>query len=70
VIHAYVTGRAVQRKSTKDQTRHAVDEISHLCGALDTLCGKGVAFDLGPWEPDHPDNCRRCVRALAKELVP
>jgi hypothetical protein len=69
VIHAYVTGRALQRKSTAGEARHAVDEISHLCGAFDTACGKRVALRLGEWEPEHPDNCQRCVRELAREMA-
>lgn len=69
MIHAYGPERMLRRKALTGDARHAVDEISHLCGAHDTLCGKPVAIDLGPWDPDHPDNCRRCVRALAKELA-
>lgn len=68
-MHAYVGARAVSRKSRTGDPRHAVDEISHLCGAHDTACGKPVVVHMGEWEPDHPDNCQRCVRALAEELA-
>jgi hypothetical protein len=67
-MHAYVSARALRRKSLTTEPRHAVDEMSHLCGALDTYCGKPVAIRVGEWEPDHPNNCQRCARALAKEL--
>lgn len=65
MIHAYIGNRAIARGSTSGCWRHAVDDISHLCGSLDTECGQGVVRRIGPWNPDDPDNCSKCVRLLA-----
>lgn len=67
MIHAYGADRAILRKTKKGLVRHAVDEISHLCGAHDTLCGVPVVVRLGPWVPDDADNCKRCARAVLAE---
>jgi hypothetical protein len=69
VIHAYGTYRSFQRKSVSGETRHALDDIAHLCGALDALCGTGVAVRIGEWDPDEPQNCSKCTRMLAREVA-
>jgi hypothetical protein len=71
VIHSYATSRGRNRTLEAAVVRHAVDEVAHLCGALDSECGKTVSIDLGPWVPDDPRNCRGCTLRLSrrKELA-
>lgn len=66
MIHAYGTQRCIKRKSTRGNVRHAVDEMSHLCGAYDTVCGKPVVVRLGEWEPGNSENCQKCTAGMSK----
>lgn len=65
MIHAYVAFRGKDRTGTAKVVRHAVEEIAHLCGAHDTVCGRPVLVDVGPWSEDDPRNCQKCSRLLA-----
>lgn len=69
VIHAYASLRGKNRSGTdiSGTVRHAVDEISHLCGAHDTICGRPITVHVGAWIDDEPGNCRACTRILANE---
>lgn len=66
MIHSYVGPRGKDRAIDALVTRHAVDEVAHLCGAHDTVCGRAAMFHLGPWVPDDPRNCQRCTRMIAR----
>lgn len=67
MIYAYVTSRGVNRGNGADILRHAVDTVAHLSGAADAVCGKQGAVYIGPWDPDDPRNCRKCLTVL-KEM--
>lgn len=60
--HAYGGARATGRQENRGK-RHAVSPEGHLAGLPrpDAECGRLVSVDLGPWDPDHPDNCPTCV---------
>lgn len=69
MIHSYVSFRGHSRPNSLDTVRHAVDEISHLCGARDTVCGRPADMEVGPWVEEDPRNCRRCTRTLADTSI-
>lgn len=54
MIRAYATSRGHKRGGAS--AVHAVDEMSHLCGALDTMCGRVIVTALiGEWDPEDRD---------------
>lgn len=64
MIRAYATSRGHKRGGAS--AVHAVDEMSHLCGALDAMCGRVIVTALiGEWDPGDRHACRHCIAALA-----
>lgn len=64
-VWAYYGQRAITRKSTKGEPRHAVAAWSRLGGAMDAECGVIGAIELGPWDPADPINCAKCAKFIA-----
>ncbi len=64
-LWAYCGKRALTRKSTTEEPRHAVDFCSRISGALDAVCGKRMIVEAGAWDSEHPKACPTCVAVLA-----
>lgn len=68
-VWAYCGQRAIDRKSTKDVTRHAITLVARLSGAMDAECGVIGRVAVGRWDPTDRYACPRCKAYLAG-LVP
>jgi hypothetical protein len=69
-VWAYCGQRAVDRKTTKGVTRHALTVWARLSGAMDAECGVIGLVEVGPWnpaawDPDTAPACPRCAAYLA-----
>lgn len=64
-LHTYI---AIRTATHRDRAvLHAVDNLAHLGGARDALCGRIVATRTGDWNPTDPRNCRACTAAATAD---
>jgi hypothetical protein len=63
-VRAYSNGR------DRDGRRHAVLDEDFWAYSrhqdLPTVCFRETADYVGDWDPEHPDNCAKCVKALER----